>query len=164
VQRLELTLVSVSFSEMEDAILDRTVPGTRALYSLAVRSGSSGSQLDVPQCHRAESVEAPHRELQVRSAGAWEAYIACVRASCDAEQSLRPQMFVTYRESCRGKTMIYISTPVRRRTLSIYFRESGDFDLFILGHSIPVSDKTQLIKAFHKGCDAPIITRLSGDE
>jgi len=34
----------------------------------------------------------------------------------------------------------------------------GGFDLFILGHSIPVSDKAQLIKAFHEVCKAPIIS------
>jgi hypothetical protein len=88
---------------MEDAILDRTVPGTRALYSLAVRNGSNGSQLDVPQCRRAESVEAPHRELQVRLARAWEACMACVSALCGAEQSLTRRDFGTYTQSCRGK-------------------------------------------------------------
>jgi DNA-binding response OmpR family regulator len=33
-----------------------------------------------------------------------------------------------------------------------------DFDLFVLGHSIPVSDKLELIKTFRKSCQSPILS------
>ncbi|HET9838987.1 MAG TPA: hypothetical protein VFR84_12185 [Candidatus Angelobacter sp.] len=33
-----------------------------------------------------------------------------------------------------------------------------DFDLFILGHSIPVTDKQELIKTFRRHCPAPILS------
>ena len=33
-----------------------------------------------------------------------------------------------------------------------------DFDLFILGHSIPVSDKLELIRTFRQNCAAPILS------
>ncbi|HET9183579.1 MAG TPA: hypothetical protein VFP59_15700 [Candidatus Angelobacter sp.] len=36
-------------------------------------------------------------------------------------------------------------------------RDSG-FDLFILGHSIPKSDKLELIKAFRENCPATILS------
>ena len=34
---------------------------------------------------------------------------------------------------------------------------SHNFDLFILGHSIPLSDKQMLVDTFRKHCSAPII-------
>jgi CheY-like chemotaxis protein len=34
----------------------------------------------------------------------------------------------------------------------------GEFDLFILGHSIPHKDKLHLIQAFRESCDAPILS------
>jgi len=34
----------------------------------------------------------------------------------------------------------------------------GGFDIFILGHSIPVSDKQHLIEAFHEKCPGPIVS------
>lgn len=42
----------------------------------------------------------------------------------------------------------------------------GNFDLFLLGHSIPHSDKLQLVKTFRKDCPAPIISlrRNAGEE
>ena len=33
-----------------------------------------------------------------------------------------------------------------------------DFDLFILGHSIPVADKLELIRTFRQNCPAPILS------
>src|SRR6185312_7099370 len=36
----------------------------------------------------------------------------------------------------------------------------GGFDLFILGHSIPNSDKEALIKEFRASCPAPIVSLL----
>jgi len=35
---------------------------------------------------------------------------------------------------------------------------ASDFDLFILGHSIPETDKLELIKAFRENCPAPILS------
>src|SRR5579859_143798 len=33
-----------------------------------------------------------------------------------------------------------------------------DFDLFVLGHSIAISDKRELIKTFRRSCAAPILS------
>ena len=35
--------------------------------------------------------------------------------------------------------------------------KDGNFDLFILGHSIPDKDKRQLISVFHGDCQAPVL-------
>ncbi len=35
---------------------------------------------------------------------------------------------------------------------------SSHYDLFILGHSIPVSDKLALIKTFRENCNAPVVS------
>ena len=35
-----------------------------------------------------------------------------------------------------------------------------DFDLFILGHSIPQKDKQELVKTFRDNCSAPILSLL----
>ena len=42
----------------------------------------------------------------------------------------------------------------------------GGFDLFILGHSIPHSDKQQLVETFRRVCPAPIISlrRNAGEQ
>ena len=51
-------------------------------------------------------------------------------------------------------------------TASIAHCKEDGFDLFILGHSIPHSDRQQLIDTFRKHCPAPIIAlrRNAGDE
>jgi DNA-binding NtrC family response regulator len=36
--------------------------------------------------------------------------------------------------------------------------QNSDFDLFILGHSIPEKDKLHLIQAFKENCPAPIVS------
>jgi DNA-binding response OmpR family regulator len=36
--------------------------------------------------------------------------------------------------------------------------KTNHFDLFILGHSIPVRDKAALIQAFRENCDSPILS------
>jgi DNA-binding response OmpR family regulator len=36
--------------------------------------------------------------------------------------------------------------------------QNGGFDLFILGHSIPLKDKLHLIKTFRENCPAPILS------
>jgi|SRR5581483_1397915 DNA-binding response OmpR family regulator len=43
---------------------------------------------------------------------------------------------------------------------------SGVFDIFILGHSIPYTDKQELVKTFLKHCSAPVISlrRNPGEE
>ena len=43
-------------------------------------------------------------------------------------------------------------------TQAIAHCSSPDFDLFILGHSIPVADKQELINTFRKNCPAPILS------
>jgi DNA-binding response OmpR family regulator len=43
-------------------------------------------------------------------------------------------------------------------TQAIAHCKTPDFDLFILGHSIPVSDKLELIRTFRQSCDAPILS------
>ncbi len=50
-------------------------------------------------------------------------------------------------------------------TDSISHCRRGEFDLFVLGHSIPGSDKLELIKTFRKHCDGPIISlqRVAGE-
>jgi DNA-binding response OmpR family regulator len=41
---------------------------------------------------------------------------------------------------------------------------TGEFDLFILGHSVPHEDKIALIHAFRENCDAPILSLQRKDE
>jgi DNA-binding response OmpR family regulator len=43
-------------------------------------------------------------------------------------------------------------------TQAIAHCKTPDFDLFILGHSIPISDKLELIKTFRQSCPAPILS------
>jgi DNA-binding response OmpR family regulator len=49
---------------------------------------------------------------------------------------------------------------------SLQHCKEGKFDLFILGHSIPYSDKKQLVEEFRHACPAPIISlrRNSGEQ
>ncbi len=51
-------------------------------------------------------------------------------------------------------------------TESLRHCKQGSFDLFILGHSIPYSDKMQLVERFRGVCSAPIISlrRSSGEQ
>lgn len=51
-------------------------------------------------------------------------------------------------------------------TESLQHCRQGSFDLFILGHSIPYSDKKQLVQTFRSICTAPIISlrRSSGEQ
>ncbi|HET7209624.1 MAG TPA: response regulator, partial [Terriglobales bacterium] len=44
--------------------------------------------------------------------------------------------------------------------------KQGRFDLFILGHSIPFTDKRKLVKAFRESCPAPVISlrRNAGEQ
>jgi len=42
--------------------------------------------------------------------------------------------------------------------------KNAGFDLFVLGHSIPVKDKQSLIKAFKENCPAPILSLERTDE
>jgi DNA-binding NtrC family response regulator len=43
-------------------------------------------------------------------------------------------------------------------TQSIAHCTNPDFDLFILGHSIPIADKQELINTFRRNCSAPILS------
>lgn len=42
--------------------------------------------------------------------------------------------------------------------------KAARFDLFILGHSIPPSDKSELIKTFRMYCPAPVLSLLRHGE
>jgi DNA-binding response OmpR family regulator len=42
-------------------------------------------------------------------------------------------------------------------TNSLKHCKQGNFDLFILGHSIPDEDKRELIKVFRVHCSAPVL-------
>src|SRR5262249_13720036 len=46
--------------------------------------------------------------------------------------------------------------------VSLQHCKRGNFDLFILGHSIPYSDKRQLVEEFRRVCAAPIISLRRG--
>ena len=43
-------------------------------------------------------------------------------------------------------------------TQAIAHCKHPSFDLFILGHSIPISDKQELIRTFKEHCSAPILS------
>jgi DNA-binding NtrC family response regulator len=43
-------------------------------------------------------------------------------------------------------------------TQAISHCQRPDFDLFILGHSIPFTDKEELIRTFRHNCPAPILS------
>jgi DNA-binding response OmpR family regulator len=47
---------------------------------------------------------------------------------------------------------------------SIHHCERGEFDLFILGHSIPLADKEALIDAFRKSCPGLIVSLRKTNE
>jgi DNA-binding NtrC family response regulator len=49
-------------------------------------------------------------------------------------------------------------TSARGFTKSIEQCQQSHFDLFILGHSIPDTDKLSLIETFRKNCPAPILS------
>ena len=57
-----------------------------------------------------------------------------------------------------------------RVTASASFKEASEqcakrhFDLFILGHSIPATDKARLMKTFRAHCGAPILSLQTLDE
>ena len=42
-------------------------------------------------------------------------------------------------------------------TASVEHCKNGNFDLFVLGHSIPDKDKRELIRVFRIGCNAPVL-------
>jgi DNA-binding response OmpR family regulator len=58
----------------------------------------------------------------------------------------------------------YLVTSVLGFTDAISYCRAGGFDLFILGHSIPLHDKDELIQTFRANCDAPILSlRRAGE-
>jgi DNA-binding NtrC family response regulator len=82
-------------------------------------------------------------------------------------QQRRPKariLSVSYDEPLMRTRQMLLQTQGYQVTSSQGFSESlahcrrGGFDLFILGHSIPLRDKAQLIKSFHEVCKAPIIS------
>jgi CheY-like chemotaxis protein len=79
---------------------------------------------------------------------------------------------VSYDEVLMRTRELLLRNAGHRVTSALGFTESikqckqGAFDLFILGHSIPHSDKIELVSAFRGSCPAPIISlrRNQGDE
>ena len=49
-------------------------------------------------------------------------------------------------------------------THSLQHCQRGHFDLFILGHSIPIADKEALIAAFRVTCNGPVLALKRPDE
>jgi CheY-like chemotaxis protein len=49
---------------------------------------------------------------------------------------------------------------------SLEYCKRGNFDLFLLGHSIPHPDKLQLVTTFRRQCPAPIVSlrRNAGEQ
>jgi DNA-binding response OmpR family regulator len=47
---------------------------------------------------------------------------------------------------------------------AVHACQHGNFDLFILGHSIPGTDKAELVKIFRSRCSAPVIALQRGNE
>jgi DNA-binding NtrC family response regulator len=52
----------------------------------------------------------------------------------------------------------YIVTSAHGFTKAVEQCHQPDFDLFVLGHSIPAADKLSLIKTFREHCPAPILS------
>lgn len=52
----------------------------------------------------------------------------------------------------------YIVTSAHGFTKAMEQCHQPDFDLFVLGHSIPGADKLSLIKTFRENCSAPILS------
>lgn len=52
----------------------------------------------------------------------------------------------------------YTVTSALGFTAALAACKSGAFDLFILGHSIPLRDKQELIRMFRANCPAPIVS------
>jgi DNA-binding response OmpR family regulator len=61
------------------------------------------------------------------------------------------------RELLLKQTSEYAVTSALGFTEAVECCRTGQFDLFILGHSIPLKDKLELIKLFRRGCAAPIL-------
>jgi DNA-binding response OmpR family regulator len=70
--------------------------------------------------------------------------------------SYDPNLLATRRMLLEQKG--YTVTSALGFTQAIAHCKTADFDLFLLGHSIPGSDKQELIKAFRKNCQAPILS------
>ncbi|HZQ70694.1 MAG TPA: response regulator [Terriglobales bacterium] len=67
------------------------------------------------------------------------------------ESLLRTRQILLQREG-------YDVVSTRGFTESLKRCQEGGFDIFILGHSIPVSDKEHLIQAFHEKCPGPVVS------
>jgi DNA-binding response OmpR family regulator len=52
----------------------------------------------------------------------------------------------------------YLVTSALGFTQALAHCKGAGFDLFVLGHSIPTSDKQELIKTFRESCPAPILS------
>ncbi len=67
------------------------------------------------------------------------------------ESLLRTRQILLQREG-------YDVVSTRGFTDSLKRCQEGGFDIFILGHSIPVSDKEHLIQTFHEKCPGPVVS------
>lgn len=56
------------------------------------------------------------------------------------------------------ETQGYAVTSALGYTDAISHCTSHDFDLFVLGHSIPLRDKHELVKTFRANCAAPVLS------
>jgi len=67
------------------------------------------------------------------------------------------QALLRTRELLLKQTAEYAVTSALGFTEAVECCRTGQFDLFILGHSIPLKDKLELIKVFRTRCAAPVL-------
>lgn len=71
---------------------------------------------------------------------------------------------VSYDESLLATRQMLLETQGYNVTSALGFTQAirhcktAGFDLFILGHSIPATDKQELISTFHNNCPAPVLS------
>jgi len=77
---------------------------------------------------------------------------------------------VSYDKSLLATRQIMLQQKGYQVTSALGFADAVDhckkpgFDLFILGHSIPLKDKQQLVNHFRQNCPAPILSLERGGE
>jgi len=78
---------------------------------------------------------------------------------------------VSYDESLLVTRSLLLEREGHQVTSELGFTQSaarcaeGNFDLFILGHSIPEDDKQELMRIFRANCTAPVLAlRLEGED
>lgn len=77
---------------------------------------------------------------------------------------------VSYDESLLATRQMVLEQHGYKVTSALGFKQgiahcrTAGFDLFILGHSIPIREKEQLIKTFRNNCPAPVLSLSRIDE